>query len=139
MTDTKPNDLLRGMHLARVVRTDAGYIQLWVGDLVLQSEYRGDWDTYATRASEINSAAMKEAAALRSLRADLAAIIARAEAAEKDAERWFNLLRGYRKMVNDVAPHFDKPITDDNVVLWLNLNNAGRTVDAAIDAARGGK
>jgi hypothetical protein len=54
--------------------------------------------------------------------------------------RWLNLLRGYRKMVNAVAPHFDKPITDDNVVHWMNLNNAGATIDEAIakhdDAAR---
>ncbi len=62
----------------------------------------------------------------------------RAENAElrADAERWMNLLRGYRKAVSDVAPYFDKPLTDSNMVFWVNLNNAGATVNAAIDAAR---
>jgi hypothetical protein len=53
-----------------------------------------------------------------------------------DAELWLNLLRGYRKAVGDVATYFDKPVTDENVVFWLNLNNAGAAVDAAIDSAR---
>ena len=56
-------------------------------------------------------------------------------AARADAERWFNLLRGYKKAVNAVAPYFDKSLTDENIVHWINLNNVGATVNAAINAA----
>lgn len=35
-----------------------------------------------------------------------------------------NALRGLSKAVKQLAEHFDKPITDDNVVLWLALNSA---------------
>jgi hypothetical protein len=75
------------------------------------------------------------------IRAGFAAGLAAGQAVPRDTERWINLCRGYRKMVNAVAPHFDKPLTDENVVLWMNLNNAGATLDKALamyDAATRG-
>lgn len=53
-----------------------------------------------------------------------------------ERDKFINLLTGYVKIVADLAPHFDKPLTDENIALWLNLNNAGRTCREAIDAAR---
>ncbi len=41
--------------------------------------------------------------------------------ADKDA---LELLRGLSKAVAQVAAHFEKPITDENVVYWLALNSA---------------
>jgi hypothetical protein len=89
------------------------------GPLTTHQAAKAAWDEAAKQSSD-------ELARLRAENAELRA----------DAERWMNLLRGYRKAVGDVAPYFDKPLTDSNMVFWVNLNNAGATVNAAIDAAR---
>ncbi len=48
-------------------------------------------------------------------------------AGEPDSKA-LNLLRGLHKVVADLAPHFDKPVTDENVPRWLALNSAQQAV-----------
>jgi len=59
-----------------------------------------------------------------------------------------NALRGLSKAVKQLAEHFDKPVTDENVVLWLALNSAqehaekvltaGASAPSATGATKGG-
>lgn len=51
-----------------------------------------------------------------------------------DQSKAVELLRGLHKAVLDLSEHFEKPITDDNVVRWLALNSAQVAVKAFLDA-----
>lgn len=50
--------------------------------------------------------------------------IALSDRRSKSSDGAVNALRGLHKAVTQLAEHFDKPITDENVLLWLALNSA---------------
>lgn len=54
----------------------------------------------------------------------LEALLAPSSTPSASTDSTINALRGLHKAVKQLADHFDKPITDENVPLWLALNSA---------------